>query len=61
MKINGIDILDLYLSSKEQEDFKYKEKEVNFKIFDNNNTSNIPISTSKFPLTKIINRIAYNY
>lgn len=61
MKNNGIDILDLYLSSKEQEDFKYKEKEVNFKIFDNNNTSNIPISTSKFPLTKIINRIAYNY
>ena len=60
MKINGIDILDLYLSSKEQEDFKYKEKEVNFKIFDNN-TSNIPISTSKYPLTKIINRIAYNY
>ena len=52
MKNNGIDILDLYLSSKEQEDFK---------IFDNNNTSNIPISTSKFPLTKIINRIAYNY
>lgn len=61
MKNNGIDILDLYLSSKEQEDLKYKEKEVNFKIFDNNNTSNIPISTSKFPLTKIINRIAYNY
>ena len=61
MKNNGIDMLDLYLSSKEQEDFKYKEKEVNFKIFDNNNTSNIPISTSKFPLTKIINRIAYNY
>ena len=61
IKNNGIDILDLYLNSNKQKNFKYKEKEVNFKIFDNNNTSNIPISTSKYPLNKIINRIVYNY
>lgn len=60
LKNNGIDILDLYLSSNKKEDFIYNEKEINFKIFETS-FSNIPICTSKYPFTKVINRIAHCY
>lgn len=60
LKNNEINILDLYLSSYKKEDYIYNEKELNFSLFEQS-SSNIPICTSKYPVTKVINRIAYNY
>ncbi len=60
LKNNEIDILDLYLSSYKKEEFIYNEKELNFSLFEQF-SSNIPIPTSKYPITKVINRIATGY
>lgn len=58
-KLNGINILDLFLKiSYETKDFIYNEKEVNFSIFDRN-TSLLPTCTSKNPISILFNNIAY--
>lgn len=58
-KQNGINILDLVLKSmKNDKDYVYNEKEVNFSMFDKD-TSLLPIKSSKNPISILLNNIAY--
>jgi len=59
LKNNGINILDLYLKSNKS-DYIYNEKELDFSLFDKS-SSLLPTPTSKYPLTKVLNRIACGY
>ena len=60
MKLNGINIIKYYLTTyKTNEDFKYKEKEVDYSIFKKNTSSNIPDVSSKNPISLILHGIAH--
>ena len=59
-KLNGINILDLYLkSSYNDENFEYNEKEINYSLFDKS-ISYLPICTSKNPISTLLHKVAYN-
>ena len=59
-KLNGINILDLYLkSSCNDNDFIYNEKEINFSLFDKS-ISYLPVCSSKNPTSILLHNIAYN-
>ena len=58
-KLNGINILDLYLKSSYQDsDFIYNEKEIDFSIFDKS-TSLLPVVSSKYSSSLILHNIAF--
>lgn len=59
-KLNGINILDLYLkSSYNDEAFVYNEKEINYSLFDKS-ISYLPVYTSKDPISMLLHNVAYN-
>ena len=62
-KINGINILDLYLKSYDKtakDNYIYNKKEVSFQSFENN-TSILPTKTTLNPISIVLTSIAYNY
>lgn len=59
--INGINMLDYYLKIyNSDDDFVYNEKEVDFSLFDNSSTSNLPTVTSANPISALLNKIAFS-
>ena len=59
-KLNGINILDLYLkSSYKNEEFVYNEKEINYSLFDKS-ISYLPVCSSKNPISILLHKVAYN-
>ncbi len=60
-KQNGINIMDLYLNSYNQENFIYNKEDILFSIFENNISSNIPIKSSNNPISIKLNKIAYGF
>ena len=63
-KQNGINIMNLYLSSYNLDadsDYVYNKEEVSFSIFENKSSSNIPIMSSSNPIGSIIGKIAFGY
>lgn len=59
-KLNGVNILDLYLKSTyNNKNFIYNEKEIDYSVF-NKSISNLPIYTSKNPISIILHSIAHN-
>ena len=60
-KQNGINIMDLYLNSYNQENFVYNKEDILFSIFENNTSSNIPIKSSNNPISIHLNNIAYGF
>lgn len=57
LKNNGFNILDLYLKSSKNEEYVYNEKELCFSLFDSH-SSNLPVCTSKYPITELLHNIA---
>lgn len=60
LKNNNINVLDLYLKTNNEENYTYNEKELDFSIFDKS-SSILPVCTSKYNITKLLNRLAYSY
>ena len=62
-KVNGINIMDLYLNTynKVPEDkFEYNKNEVSYSVFEHN-TSMFPSKSSNNPMSIVLNNIAYNF
>jgi hypothetical protein len=59
LKINGINILDLFLKSVNDTDYSYNEKELDFSMFDQSN-SFLPINVSSNPISSLLHDVAYN-
>ena len=60
-KLNGINIMNLYLKSYNKNDsYVYNEKEISYSIFEHDN-SIIPTKSSSSPISMILNRLAYNF
>ena len=60
-KHNGINILDLYLKTYDNDEnnvHSYNEEEINFSIFDNS-VSLLPVKSSTNPISQLINNIAF--
>ena len=59
-KLNGINIMDLYLNSyNKNNDYIYNKKEISYSIFEHN-TSILPVKSSCNPISNILNNLAYN-
>lgn len=59
-KLNGINIMDLYLSSYNKQSYTYNKEEVSYSLFEHN-TSFLPNKSSNNPISIILNKIAYNF
>lgn len=60
-KLNGINIMDLYINSYSQDDsYIYNEKKLSYSIFEHDNSC-IPFKSSNSPISIILNRLAYNF
>ena len=62
-KVNGINIMDLYLNTynKVSEDkFEYNKNEVSYSVFEHN-TSMLPSKSSNNPMSIVLNNIAHNF
>jgi len=63
-KQNGINIMNLYLSSynlDDDNDFVYNKEEVSLSSFENKSSSNIPVKSSTSPIGNLLGKIAYGY
>ena len=59
-KLNGINIMDLYLNSyNKNDDYVYNKKEISYSIFEHN-TSILPVKSSCNPISNVLNNLAYN-
>ncbi len=60
-KLNGINIMDLYLKSyNKDKTYVYNKEEVSYSIFEHN-TSSIPTKSSSNPISIILNQIAHAF
>lgn len=59
-KLNGINIMNLYLDSYNKQSYTYNKKEVSYSIFERN-TSFLPNKSSSNPISVVLNKIAYNF
>lgn len=58
-KLNGINIMDLYLKSYNQDDdFTYNKEEISYSLFEHN-SSVIPSQCSSNPISILLNKLAY--
>lgn len=62
-KVNGINVMDLYLNTYNkvsEDEFEYNKNEISYSIFEHN-TSMLPSKSSNNPMSKALNRIAHNF